>query len=76
VTRRVQEDWAESATPPRPMGGMMGARRGVFFSISVDEWDLSTQEHVRDFLAAVGPYLKSHEKQARAREAVRRIGRE
>jgi hypothetical protein len=39
----------------------------------VYEWDLSRQEHVREFLAAVGPYLKSYDKQARAREAVRRI---
>ena len=39
----------------------------------VYEWDLSPQEHVRDFLAAVAPYLKSYAKQARAREAVRRI---
>jgi hypothetical protein len=38
------------------------------------EWDLSRQEHVRDFLRAVAPYLKSYDKQARAREAVRRIG--
>jgi hypothetical protein len=40
----------------------------------VYEWDLSTQEHVRDFLVAVAPYLKSYAKQARASEAVRRIG--
>ena len=39
----------------------------------VYEWDLSRQEHVRDFLAAVAPYLKTYDKQARAREAVRRI---
>jgi hypothetical protein len=43
-------------------------RRGFVY-----EWDLSPQEHVRDFLAAVAPYLKSYAKQARAREAVRRI---
>jgi hypothetical protein len=39
----------------------------------VYEWDLSRQEHVRDFLRAVAPYLKTYDKQARAREAVRRI---
>ena len=43
-------------------------RRGFVY-----EWDLSRQEHVRDFLAAVAPYLKSYAKQARTREAARRI---
>jgi hypothetical protein len=45
-------------------------RRGFVY-----EWDLSPQDHVRDFLVAVAPYLKSYDKQARAREAVRRIAR-
>ena len=39
----------------------------------VYQWDLSRQKHVLDFLRAVAPYLKTYDKQARAREAVRRI---
>ena len=36
-------------------------------------WYLSRQEHVRAFLEAVAPYLRTYAKQARAREAVARI---
>jgi hypothetical protein len=55
------------------VGGTWSQRLPKDRSRFVYEWDLSRQEHVRDFLRAVAPCLKSHDKQARAREAVRRI---